>query len=108
MECRSEEGNRDGLDMIVVDTPPIPDDTNDFETEQKISQSILLTAPGPRCVILTVRQDQKPEELERCIRYIRKYFGKGAFRYVHVTSLKPLVSKPKELKVATSLANFQK
>ena len=79
-----EIGPNDDLSIRVVDTPPTPFYSNAsnriLHDNRETTWSLLLSAPGPRIIVVVARLDQEPGEVAGCIQLLQAMLGKDAMK----------------------------
>ena len=68
----------------MVDTPPTTiysDERNRIlHDNRETTRSLLLSAPGPRIIVVVARLDQEPGEVAGCIQLLQAMLGKDAMK----------------------------
>ena len=82
--CAVEQATRGGETIRVVDTPPTPiysDERNRIlHDNRETTRSLLLSAPGPRIIIVVVKLEQEPGEVAGCFQFLQTMLGKDAMK----------------------------
>ncbi|XP_062388470.1 GTPase IMAP family member 7-like [Sardina pilchardus] len=93
--CEKHDGEVEGRDVAVIDTPGICDRNKTEDQMRKVMDNcIKLSLPGPHAFLLVIRLGVRfTEEEEHAVKWIQDNFGKDASRYTiilftHVDQLK--------------------
>ncbi|KAM9355037.1 GTPase IMAP family member 8-like [Pholidichthys leucotaenia] len=80
--CKRAEGDMDGRQVVVVDTPGLFD-TNFTEDEvmKKINTCISMSAPGPHVLLVVLKLGRFTKEEEDTVNVIQSAFGVDAAKY---------------------------
>ncbi|XP_053197032.1 GTPase IMAP family member 9-like [Scomber japonicus] len=80
--CKKADGEVDGQNVTVIDTPGLFDTGNTEEkTVKDIAQSIACASPGPHIFLVVIKLDRFTEEEKQTVQKIQKIFGEEANKY---------------------------
>ena len=80
--CTSQQAQRFGRNIQIVDTPGVFDtESPNNVVQREIVKCIGITAPGPHCFLLVLGLSRFTKEEEESINHFVNYFGEGVFRY---------------------------
>lgn len=83
--CSQGEGEVDGQEVAVIDTPGLFDTRVDEEkTVSDIAQCVSYAAPGPHVFLVVIKLDRFTEEEKQTVQKIQQIFGSEAERYCMV------------------------
>ena len=84
IECDTAERVVAGKRVLVVNTPAVQSETvnnRDSENQKRISESLLLTSPGPRVFVMVINENEPDDDIKACLKLFENRFGQKAYRY---------------------------
>lgn len=83
--CSRVEGEVDGQEVVVIDTPGLFDTrVDEKKTSKDVAQCVCYASPGPHVFLVIIKLDRFTEEEKQTVQKIQQIFGSEADRYCMV------------------------